>query len=264
MRGTAFSFLSALALAWCGTASANSKGAGWTLSGGTLTICKDYAWGENNEAWLTDNGAGEIREVVIEEGVAAIGAYAFSGYENLISVTIPASVTTIGAGAFSGCGITSIELPEALEDIGDGAFARTKLTSISLPANVTTVGSSAFMGCTSLASITSLATEPPSVSEQAAGGRSITVFVPATAKDAYEASDWAGGNTQIRAIGATEIKSTRASGRISVEAMTIYVDGKPAKEVYTMTGKKASASKPLGKGIYLVRTPYGNKKVVVK
>jgi len=42
-------------------------------------------------------------ECVIESGTRLISDYAFSYYENLKSVTIPASVTIIGEGAFEGC-----------------------------------------------------------------------------------------------------------------------------------------------------------------
>ena len=44
-----------------------------------------------------------LTEVVIEEGVASIGANAFSSCNKLTSVTIPSSVTSIGANAFYYC-----------------------------------------------------------------------------------------------------------------------------------------------------------------
>lgn len=42
-------------------------------------------------------------QVVIEEGYTVIGEYAFDGYDELLSVTIPDSVTRIGQKVFAGC-----------------------------------------------------------------------------------------------------------------------------------------------------------------
>lgn len=44
-----------------------------------------------------------ITEIVVEEGITSIGNAAFSGCENLETVSLPASVTSIGNIAFSGC-----------------------------------------------------------------------------------------------------------------------------------------------------------------
>ena len=45
----------------------------------------------------------ELESVVIGDGVAAIGWFAFSGCYRLTSVSVPASVTAIGYGAFERC-----------------------------------------------------------------------------------------------------------------------------------------------------------------
>ena len=59
----------------------------------------------------------------IKSGTKWIGSYAFRDCSNLISITIPNSVTSIGGGAFSGCsGLTSIEIPNSVTSIGDYAF----------------------------------------------------------------------------------------------------------------------------------------------
>lgn len=42
-------------------------------------------------------------QAVIEEGYTVIGEYAFDGYDELLSVTIPDSVTSIEQKAFAGC-----------------------------------------------------------------------------------------------------------------------------------------------------------------
>ena len=111
--------------------------------------------------------------------VMSIGRCAFSICPNLISVTIPASVTNIGYFAFEGSNLTtvnipensqleiisgyafsscsslsSITLPESLMNIAENAFAGcSKLTSINIPEKVTWIGDWAFTGCSKLTSI---------------------------------------------------------------------------------------------------------------
>ncbi len=65
----------------------------------------------------------------INSNTKIISYGAFSGCENLTSVTIPSGVTGIGYEAFSSC---------------------TNLTSISIPSSVTSMGDRVFSGCTSL------------------------------------------------------------------------------------------------------------------
>ena len=61
-------------------------------------------------------------DVVIPEGVTAIGDNAFEGCESLKSIAIPDSVTAIGAGAFEGCCSLSIELQSRIKAIAPHAF----------------------------------------------------------------------------------------------------------------------------------------------
>lgn len=99
--------------------------------------------------------AENARSVVIENGVANIGDYAFFRYSRLTSVEIADSVTEIGNGAFSGCGsLESIQLPEGVTEIGeyafDGCYA---LKSIDIPDSVGVIGHCAFFECYSLESV---------------------------------------------------------------------------------------------------------------
>ncbi len=71
-----------------------------------------------------------VTQIIIEEGVTSIGAYAFYGFDRLQSVSIPDSVQSIGEGAFARC--TSIKKID---------ISRTAVTS---------VGTLAFLGCTAL------------------------------------------------------------------------------------------------------------------
>ena len=74
-------------------------------------------------------------DIVIPDGVASIGSYAFDGCTSLTSIEIPNSVTSIGDDAFRGCSsLTSIEIPSSVTSIGSGAFYKCRsLESMALP-----------------------------------------------------------------------------------------------------------------------------------
>lgn len=73
-----------------------------------------------------------VTEVVIPEGIAAIGSYIFDNYDKLVSVSIPETTTSIGNGAFLNCdGLTEITIPASVTAIGESAFSSCKnLTTI--------------------------------------------------------------------------------------------------------------------------------------
>lgn len=87
--------------------------------------------------------------------VTSIGDYAFSN-SNIISITIPNTVTSIGEDAFSWCrSLTSITIPDSVTNIGLSAFwGCTKLTAVSIPDSVTSIGEDAFNYCVSLTNVT--------------------------------------------------------------------------------------------------------------
>ena len=97
-----------------------------------------------------------IVSITIPNSVTSIGEYAFSDCSSLTSITIPNSVTSIGDDAFIDCSsLTSITIPNSVTSIGGGAFCRcSSLTSITIPNSVTSIGGGAFNSCSSLTSIT--------------------------------------------------------------------------------------------------------------
>ena len=95
-----------------------------------------------------------LLSIDIPDSVTAIGKYAFERCENLKSVKFSenANLKTIGSNAFAGCSsLTSIEIPDSVTEIGDDAFYKCEnLESVKLPKNLKTIGYSAFAGCSSL------------------------------------------------------------------------------------------------------------------
>ncbi len=120
----------------------------------------------DDEAFVTGD---EPLNVIIKDGATKVWENAFLSRgggtnmnRNVVSVTIPDSVTTIEKWAFSGCeNLTSIKLPKNLKSIGVAAFAESGLTEISIPEGVTRIEGSAFALCKNLQSVT----VPSSVTE---------------------------------------------------------------------------------------------------
>lgn len=93
--------------------------------------------------------------VSLPESVTSIGKAAFS-YNKLSNVTIPDNVTSIGDYAFSECQeLASVAMGKGLTTIGNEAFIKcTKLTSVLIPDNVTTIGEKTFSECSRLNTVT--------------------------------------------------------------------------------------------------------------
>lgn len=154
-----------------------------------LGLLTSTAWAAESEFVIEDgvltNYHGPGGDVVIPEGVTAIGEYAFGFITNtydrsaVTSVTIPASVTTIDKRAFQYCdglrqvnfseGLTyiaeyafegcsalqQVNLPDGLTYIAEFTFSNCKsLTSVNIPSSVRYIDSSAFRGCSALSAIT--------------------------------------------------------------------------------------------------------------
>ena len=75
--------------------------------------------------------------------------------EDVVSITIPNSVTSIGANAFSQrSSLTSVTIPNSVTSIGSWAFdGCSSLTSITIPNSVTSISKYAFCYCSSLTSM---------------------------------------------------------------------------------------------------------------
>ena len=131
----------------------------WVLTGEspnyTLTISGTGAMADydgSNIPWKTYN----ITSIVIDQGVASIGEFAFANFNNLSSITMASSVTSIGVGAFAGCSnLASVTIPSSVTSVGEFAFAEcSNLTAINIPYGVSSIGTQAFHECSNLASVT--------------------------------------------------------------------------------------------------------------
>ena len=96
------------------------------------------------------------QEYAVPDRVISIVENAFYLCENLITITLPESLTEIGSKAFAHCRFNSITIPEGVTSIEAGTFYSCRyLNSIKLPESLTKIGNSAFAYCDeSLVSIT--------------------------------------------------------------------------------------------------------------
>jgi len=172
------------------TASAEESGTigeniSWTLSDdGTLTLTgTGEIIFEHNPYYIKpeipwDASKGNIKKVIIGNGITNVEQYAFDSCTALEEVTIPDSVTVIETNAFSGCenlknikigknvevlesfafsscyALENIEWGEKLKSIDVFAFANCyELVSVEVPATVTDFADNVFNYCRKLANI---------------------------------------------------------------------------------------------------------------
>lgn len=97
----------------------------------------------------------QVKTLIVEEGITTISDYAFDGFRNTASVTLPSSLKSIGDYAFRSCvSLTEITFPEGLEEIGENAFQfNTSFTSLEIPGGVKEL-INCFQGCKNLKSVT--------------------------------------------------------------------------------------------------------------
>ena len=134
----------------------------YTSSDGQI-ITPDVGTGEENKGFganIVSNTYSGGRGVIVFDGpVTIIGTSAFGEYlpghtNNLVSITIPNSITRIEKLAFSEClKLKSINIPYGITHIGDKAFYSCEsLTSIIIPDSVTYIGARCSQYCYSLVS----------------------------------------------------------------------------------------------------------------
>lgn len=182
----------------------------------------------------------------IPEDIAAIGAFAFAGLEDLVSVRIPESVVKIEEGAFAECGnLTSVNIPSGVTRIEDETFADCySLASIVIPAGVKSIGGSAFYDCEGLAYIICKAVTPPVLDSWQIFGevdKNIPVYVPAASIADYQGAEGWKDFTNIVAMQVYNVyyyvgEELVHTAQVAYgEAIPVYVY-EPTEEGYTFLG----------------------------
>ena len=143
------------------------------ISGKTLTISGNGAmpdfdfpngnlapwWNYEALGMLTSFGnfklEGELKKVVIKDGVTNVSNYALFLLPAATQVTLPDSVTSIGRYGIAMCSkLTGMSIPKAVTEIGDFCLAANGLTAVTLPDGLQSLGRGAFDTCTSLTNTT--------------------------------------------------------------------------------------------------------------
>lgn len=98
---------------------------------------------------------GELKKVVIKDGVTNVSNYALFFLPAATQITLPESVTSIGRYGIALCAkLKGISLPKAVTGIGDFGLAGNNFTSISLPDGLQALDRGAFDACASLSGMT--------------------------------------------------------------------------------------------------------------
>lgn len=136
------------------------------VAGGTFR--DQVTWSLDDSGTLTISGTGyvdrdmgqlpwirDVKKVVVEEGITALGENAFNGYVNVTAITLPDSLTEIGSYAFKRCEkLEQLHIPEGVTYIGSYAFAGCSLLrEINIPDGVTEIWGATFQDCSSLAEV---------------------------------------------------------------------------------------------------------------
>lgn len=143
------------------------------ISGKTLTISGNGAmpdfdfpngnlapwWNYEALGMLTSFGnfklEGELKKVVIKDGVTNVSNYALFLLPAATQITLPDSVTRIGRYGIAMCSkLTGMSIPKAVTEIGDFGLAGDGLTAVTLPDGLQSLGRGAFDTCTSLTNTT--------------------------------------------------------------------------------------------------------------
>ena len=93
-------------------------------------------------------------QITLPESVTSIGRYGIALCSKLTGMSIPKGVTEIGDFGLAGNGLTAVTLPDGLQSLGRGAFDTcTSLTNTTLPAAITAVPGKCFADCTKLLNV---------------------------------------------------------------------------------------------------------------
>lgn len=231
--------------------------------GTTYTIT---AIGEN--AFFSVHGDypdGDILTLTIPETVTTIGHHAFAQMKTLEAIRLPQDLKEIAPDTFSGCiSLKEINFPEGLETLNEYAcYNCTSLKSVSFGSKIKNISQLVFDG-TCLQSISIDATTPPEIESGTLNSPNITrtglikVYIPAGTKALYEEA-W---KTELEAIEfiesegipsgvAMESAKTLQIRSNSGELIATAADADSEIAIYSISGVKIAT----GKGSVRVSAP---------
>ena len=158
--------------------------------------CGDSArWSLSDEYVMTISGSGEIkvdslkegwksyeskvRKVVIQDGITAIGAWAFQDFVSLEEVTIPDSVTVIDGKVFDNCEkLTYMRIPAGVKELSGDFSGCTGLERVDILGDGVRIGKNTFFDCVNLTEIHIIG-DVGSFDEYAFNTLKVTVYYPA-------------------------------------------------------------------------------------
>lgn len=98
---------------------------------------------------------GNLKRVIIGDGVTNVGDYALFCLPAATQITLPESVTSIGRYGIALCSkLTGMSIPKGVTEIGDFGLAGNGLTAVTLPDGLQSLGRGAFDACASLSGMT--------------------------------------------------------------------------------------------------------------
>ena len=98
---------------------------------------------------------GDLKKIVIQDGVSNVSDYALFLLPAAEQITLPESVTSIGRYGIGLCAkLKGISLPRAVTAIGDFGLAGNSFTAVTLPDGLQALGRGAFDACASLSGMT--------------------------------------------------------------------------------------------------------------
>ena len=98
---------------------------------------------------------GNLKRVIIGDGVTNVGDYALFCLPAAAQITLPESVTSIGRYGIALCSkLTGMSIPKGVTEIGDFGLAGNGLTAVTLPDGLQALGRGAFDACASLSGMT--------------------------------------------------------------------------------------------------------------
>ncbi len=156
-----------------------------------------------NLAKANIKGGGEAYYKEYQSNPNEIGKFAFHNCHNLISITLPESLTKIGADAFSRSVLKEAVIPDNVEVVGGDAYAYCNyLKKVTIGSGVKKLEKGAFYE-SPVKDVYVKALTPPEVSSYLFSKKP-TIHVPSQSLSAYQASEWAQYGTIVGDLDSSE------------------------------------------------------------